>query len=480
MEERASKCVDASPSVSPFMAWGKPDVDPSPSWLHAIASNDSSVRSLCVLPSRAFDEGVQIALARALRANAVVERLSASGRALTLASAREFANAIASNATLKAVNLGDESFGDASEGTSALNVVLDGVAANAGLETIALDGKGVSDSSACALARALRGCATLREISIGRNPALSGRGLKTALDGASGAFEALDASESELDDDGAEALKGLLSSSKVSMRELSVARCVFTNEGLSALGSGLAACATLRRLNASGVRLGDGGAATFFARTKDDGVEGELAEIDLAECGICEARDVEALDAFLRAARRSSAVNLRGNAFGDAGMYVLAAGAFSARAPQSLDLSSCGLTARAVDALKVPLSTSTSLSVFDNPKLGDDGISRLFAAADASSVSCLDLGAVGLTTNGLSAIVEALKSAQTFTNLRTLIIGGNPGAQEDSWERLVTNLRGVRPSLDVAWRAADGGDDSKLQRDAQGRVIGVDNSHGLP
>lgn len=71
-------------------------------------------------------------------------------------------------------------------------------------------------------------------------------------------------------------------------------------------------------------------------------------------------------------------------------------------------------------------------------------------------------------------MVKSFGDDQTFPNLRTLVIGGNPGAQEDAWEGLVNNLRAIRPALDVAWRAADGGDDSKLQRDESGRVTGVE------
>jgi hypothetical protein len=118
--------------------------------------------------------------------------------------------------------------------------------------------------------------------------------------------------------------------------------------------------------------------------------------------------------------------------------------------------------------------------LFDNPTLGDEGVGRLFSAAESSSVTCLDLGAVGLTAVGLKSVLEALKNPKTFENLRTFVIGGNPGAQDDEWEQLVNNLRTIRPCLDVAWRAADGGDSEKLQRDAQGRVIGVDPSQGLP
>ena len=82
---------------------------------------------------------------------------------------------------------------------------------------------------------------------------------------------------------------------------------------------------------------------------------------------------------------------------------------------------------------------------------------------------------MGLTVEGLRAVVKAFENPETFADLRTLVVGGNPGAQDDEWERLVNNLRAIRPELDVAWRAADGGDDSKLTRDATGRVISVDN-----
>ena len=475
------------------MAWGKPNPDiapgarDAPPWLDAIEKNDPKLISLHVLRMRAFDEALQVATAKALETNTHLEHFYASGHRVSMSSAHAWAASLAVNETLKSLCIGDDAFGttidanDGGDGKSALEATLRGVAHSSSLELLDLEYKGVTDASADAIGKAMAQCATLREIRLGRNTALSGTGLTKALAGAvdGGVLEVLDLTDSALDVDGSNAVRELLASS-CPVRTLGLTRCTLSNDGLQAIGAGIASCASLQRLDVSGLKLGDGGAAACFGGAHFTGVTSELSEIELVECGVCDGEDIKALDAFLRCAPRSRVVNLRGNAFGDSGLEVFASGAFSTRAPESLDVGSCGLTSSAVDALKVPIAMSTSLSLFDNPKLGDDGVVRLFAAAESSSVVCLDLGAVGLTVNGLKSVIEALKNLKTFENLRTFVIGGNPGAQGDEWEQLVNDLRAIRPSLDVAWRAADGGDSEKLQRDAQGRVVGVDPSQGLP
>ena len=475
------------------MAWGKPNPDiapgarDAPPWLDAIEKNDEKLTSLHVLRVREFDEALQVATAKALETNTHLEHFYASGHRVSMTSAHAWAASLAVNETLKSLCIGDDAFGTATDagdgvdGKSALEATLRGVAHSSSLELLDLEYKGVTDASAEALGKALMQCATLREIRLGRNTALSGAGLTKALAGAvdGGSLEVLDLSDSALENDGANAVRELLASS-CPVQALGLTRCALAHDGLQLIGAGVASCATLRRLDMSGVKLGGGGAVACFGGAHFTDMTTKLSEIELVECGVCDEEDIKALNAFLCSTPHSSVVNLRGNAFGDSGLEVFASGAFSARAPHFLDLGSCGLTPRAVDALKVPLATSTSLSLFDNPKLGDEGVGRLFSAAESSSVTCLDLGAVGLTAVGLKSVLEALKNPKTFENLRTFVIGGNPGAQDDEWEQLVNNLRTIRPCLDVAWRAADGGDSEKLQRDAQGRVIGVDPSQGLP
>jgi hypothetical protein len=261
------------------------------------------------------------------------------------------------------------------------------------------------------------------------------------------------------------------------LKRLNLTRCGIPAEGLRAVGAGLAARASVELLELSGVKLGKGGAHACFG----DGLftsgtqKLSITAVELVQCEIEDIKDVEALDSFLAACPNLVNANLRGNAFGDAGLAILAKSAFESHVPESLDIGSCAITAGAADSLAFALKASKSLALFDNAGLGDVGVAKIFDAGQGSSLTLLDLGAVGLTVEGLRAVVKTFENPQTFTELRTLVVGGNPGAQDDEWEQLINNLRAIRPDLDVAWRAADGGDDSKLKRDATGRVISVEN-----
>ena len=460
------------------MAWGKPSAEP-PAWLAMCAANDGRLTSIIVPRSRAFDEETQIALAKALEENERVLEVYASGHAVSVKAARAFAVMLAVNVTLKSICLGDENFGGMVEvegdgrATSALQETLRGCAHAAALETMDLERKGVTNDDGEAIGKVLSQSATMREVRLGRNEGLGAEGYSKAFAGASESvsLEILDLTDNVLDDASARALGALLSSS-CPIKRLGLTRCEIGTEGLRALGDGLTSRANVERLELSGVKLGTGGAAALFgARTTTTNV----LEIDLTQCGIEDEADVRALSGFLGASPKLLGVNLRGNAFGDAGASSLAVGAFASRAPESLDLGSCKLTAGAMDALSNAIKSSKTLSLFDNA-LGDEGVANIFAQSSGSSLEVLDLGAVGLSVDGLRAVVVALRNPDAFERLHTLIVGGNPGCQADDWERVVSDLRSNRPNLDVAWRAADGNSDdaNRLKRDDAGRVIAIE------
>lgn len=461
------------------MAWGKPSPDDAadkPAWLPRLEKNDPTLTSLHVLRFRPFDEALQVATAKALEENDSLVEFYASGHRVSGVGAEAWAKMLAINVKLQSLCIGDDEFGSTLEEggeMSALDVVLKGLAHSATMEKIDLEYKGVRDASGEAIGRFMSQCGSLKEVRLGRNDKLSETGYRAVFAGASegGSLEALDLSDSKLDDGSARALADVLRST-CPIKTLGLTRCELTGDGLAALGSGLAKCDQLRHLELSGVKLGNGGADACFSQLAGEKLR--VSEGNFVQCGISEPRDVQGLDAFLCANSELTNVNLRGNEFGDDGLAHLSRGAFAAHTPASIDFGSCGITSSGMECLKFALTGSTSLSLFDNPKLGDDGVAKLFDAARESSVTMLDLGAVGLSAAGLEAMVKSFGDDLTFPNLRTLVIGGNPGAQEDAWEGLVNNLRAIRPALDVAWRAADGGDDSKLQRDDSGRVTGVE------
>ena len=462
------------------MAWGKsaPEGD-RPSWLARIEANDAALRSVHVLRVRAFDEATQIATAKALEENEHVREFYASGHRVSAPAARAWAACLAINTSIKSMCVGDETFGDnGDDGTeSALETTLRGAAHGAALERLDLEYKGVRDEHGRALGKCMAQCA-MRELRLGRNEKLGAVGYAATFNGASegATLETLDLTDNALDTASASALGEFLKS-PCPLKRLGLTRCAIGAEGLRAVGAGLASRASVEALEMNGVKLGKGGAHACFG----DGLftigtqKLSITAVEFVQCEIEDAKDVEALDSFLAACPNLVSANLRGNAFGDAGLATLAKGAFGTRVPESLDLGACAITVDAADSLGFVLKASKSLALFDNAGLGDAGVAKIFGAGQGSSLTLLDLGAVGLTVEGLRAVVKAFENPQTFSDLRTLVVGGNPGAQDDEWERLVNNLRAIRPELDVAWRAADGGDDSKLTRDATGRVISVDN-----
>lgn len=457
------------------MAWGKPAPEGNaPSWLMRIEKNDATLTSVHVLRVRPFDESLQIDTAKALEGNEHVREFYASGHRVTTRAARAWAECFAINSSIASLCIGDESFGDACEEGCALDEALKGLAHSAAIERIDLEYKGVRDESGKAIGKVLEQSGSVRELRMGRNENFGAVGYEAVFAGAkSGAtLETLDLTDNTLDSDAARALGNFLKGSSC-MKRLGLTRCSVKAEELREIGAGLAQeKASLERLEMSGVNLGDGGAESCFG-SFGTGPKTNFLEFEFVQCDIKEARDVEALDSLLRASPKCVNVNLRGNAFGDSGLATLANGAFASRTPESIDLGSCGLTGASADSLIFALNGSSSISLFDNA-FGDAGVGKIFDSARGCPVKLLDLGAVGLTVEGLRALVQALENAETFPNLQTLVIGGNPGAQDDDWEGLVNKLRAVRPSLDVAWRAADGGDDSKFQRDDTGRIIGVE------
>jgi len=468
-------CALRRASFDVAMAWGS---SASPSWLERIARNDPTLTSVHVLRGVTFDEATQIAAANALGSNTCVREFYASGRAVSVDAARAWSACLMRNRSLRSLCLGDDGFGrevvEDGNATSALRETLRGCAEARALERLDLENKGVLDADGEALGRVLASCRTLREIGLGRNPELGARGYAAALAGAreGGTLEALDLTDNALDEDAARAL-GTFLGVESPMKTLTLARCAIGVEGLGALGAGLRARAGVERLVMSGTKLGGGGAEACFGSGT---TSTNIVDIELVQCEIEEARDVAALDSFLAASPGLRNANLRGNAFGDAGLVTLAKGAFAAHAPESLDLGSCKITARAVDALACAIKSSKALSLFDNADIGDAGAAKIFADASGSTLEILDLGAIGLTVAGLREISRALERADAFDRLRTLVLGGNPGAQDDDWESLIDEIRGRRPGLDVAWRAADGNSDdaNRLKRDADGRVVGIE------
>jgi hypothetical protein len=131
-----------------------------------------------------------------------------------------------------------------------------------------------------------------------------------------------------------------------------------------------------------------------------------------------------------------------------------------------------------------------TLSLFGNEALGDVGAGEMLEAArcgGGAGLKTLDIGGCGVEQAGLVRMCEALMETEAkgetrrpggeeeeggaqpalLPALETLVVGGNPGVQGDGWEAALGRLREARPGLDVAWRAADAGDDQQSQQQGQ-------------
>ena len=181
------------------------------------------------------------------------------------------------------------------------------------------------------------------------------------------------------------------------------------------------------------------------------------------------------------------------------------------RGVRVLDVGSNGLgPAGASELVRHASTTLQNLSLFGNEAISDNGIDGILEAAGAgtaggasSFLRVLDIGGCGVEEAGLVRACEVLMrtappsdadadadgrmaergdginagddapdeslslSFSLFPELETLVVGGNPGVQGDAWEVTLGRLRDVRPRLDVAWRAADAGDDHQSRQQGQ-------------
>ena len=158
--------------------------------------------SLCIMPFRRFGAAECVALCAGLPSTGVVELL-ASGHAIGEAGAAAVGRLLAQHHALRRLAIGDASFGDC--GAEAL--LLGMGEAPCGLEALQLDFKGLGEPGARAVGALLCRAATLRELTLARNP-LRDCGLDALGEGlrAAAALETLDLSETQVEASGVDAL----------------------------------------------------------------------------------------------------------------------------------------------------------------------------------------------------------------------------------------------------------------------------------
>ena len=213
------------------------------------------------------------------------------------------------------------------------------------------------------------------------------------------------------------------------------------------------------------MRLGDDGAVALAG---EDVSSFFPARVSVRGCAV----GADGARALARACGASTeTLILRDNALGDAGALAVAAALSSTESSRlaSLDLGCVGVGAAGTAAVARAARGVRDLSLFGNASMGNEGL-MAFAGDDPetsralSALRSLDLGGCGADEAGLVAFADALaRDAARLPMLETLVVGGNPGTQGDAWEPALARLRETRPGLDVAWRAADAGENPETQ-----------------
>ena len=468
------------------MAWGK--TVGVASWVERLKANDASLTSVTVFRGRLFGPDEAAAVSAALRTNTHLLELYASGHAMDAATAATLAEALTENTTLQSLCVGDDAFGDAG-----LAALAPGVAKSASLRSLDLENKGIGDAGAAALGDALAtarsgGHPSLRAINLSRNAALGPEGLAAVCAGAKTLANLQKLILRDLNASGvaADAVAELVASARrLAVLDLSGATLDVAAGDVARLRAGLDRRHISARagdgdgdmsddpeplaLELDGVALGDGGAVALAGGAEDGGASGFVAaRVSLRGCAV----GADGARALARACGASTeTLVLRENALGDAGARAVAAALASNETSRlsSLDLGRNGVGAGGAAAVARGARGVRDLSLFGNATMGNEGL-MAFAAGDAetsralSALRSLDLGGCGADEAGLVAFAEALAGdAARLPRLETLVVGGNPGTQGDAWEPALERLRETRPGLDVAWRAADAGENPETE-----------------
>lgn len=470
------------------MAWGK--TVGVASWVERLKANDASLTSVTVFRGRLFGPDEAAAVSAALRTNTHLLELYASGHAMDAATAATLAEALAENTTLQSLCVGDDAFGDAG-----LAALAPGVAKSTSLRSLDLENKGIGDAGAAALGDALAtarsgGHPSLRAINLSRNAALGPEGLAAVCAGAKTLANLQKLILRDLNASGvaADAVAELVASARrLAVLDLSGATLDVAAGDVARLRAGLDRRHISARagdgdgdmsddpeplaLELDGVALGDGGAVALAGGAEDGGASGRFraARVSLRGCAV----GADGARALARACVASTeTLVLRENALGDAGARAVAAALASNEtfsSLSSLDLGRNGVGAGGAAAVARGARGVRDLSLFGNATMGNEGL-MAFAAGDAetsqalSALRSLDLGGCGADEAGLVAFAEALAGdAARLPRLETLVVGGNPGTQGDAWEPALERLRETRPGLDVAWRAADAGENPETE-----------------
>jgi hypothetical protein len=497
------------------MAWGaRPASQPIDDLVARLAADDPALPALALLPARRFGEADALALAAAMATNTNCIALHLDGRAVSPAGAAALAAALGKRplgARLDTLALGDAAFG----GGAGLVALAEGLAAAARerspgspplVGTLDLEGTGVGPGGAAALAQAASATTTttprpFASLGLARNPGLGDAGA-AALARALPRLTSLDVRACGLGPVGAAALVAFVPTPTHPSSTPCLLRCLRAGGG-DALGAGggsalgsIALVGHLEELHLTGAGEAAGeapdGASPGDAAAHEVGrafaspapPPWHLHTLNLAGSGTT---DVGV--ASLSAAMAVPGCTLRTLDLGGAAAAAEedGAGGGGGRPPRPpitdigasrlgdamaegptclahLDLSRTAVTGVGAVKLLPPGGPSPASLCLAGAPLGDAGGRQLadaLGAGGGAALVTLDLAACGLGGAGVGALAAVLERAPATAApaLRTLVLGGNPGATAGGgMGGVCARLRAVRPSLDVAWTVGDAGE----------------------
>jgi len=254
-----------------------------------------------------------------------------------------------------------------------------------------------------------------------------------------------------------------------------------TTAMMNALGEGFVSNKSLKRVTLDGTKVGAYELLKGISRAKrtNKSEKSNVIEISLANCALNDDNSkTNAVVGFLLSdfAESVEIVNLNGNALGDWKVAQLAGAIQGGFCQNMLEIDIGGNDLSDATILKRLLFGKTKikrLSCFENVNLlkSKENVAKFFEDAEtpsAGSSPCeyLDVGACGMELEELTLFAESIRKHKTaFVNLKTLVLGGNPGACAlgDAFENELKLLKESMSSLDIAWKANDSGDIDKFK-----------------
>mmetsp|Transcript_1308 Transcript_1308/g.2215 ORF Transcript_1308/g.2215 Transcript_1308/m.2215 type:complete len:619 (+) Transcript_1308:69-1925(+) len=409
-----------------------------------LIANDSTLKSICLVPPKRFNDEDAEQICDALEANTFCHEMLASGHSLSEASCKRIAHMLQTNTTLQTLSVGDSSLG------AAARILFEGLAHNLSLTALDMESKGLTSEACIALADALnrrqdKKAAPMASLRLSRNPAIS-TAFSNLLEAP--APRVLQLCECALGAKHGESIGQWIARgvTDLDLRDNSA----FGSDGVEKLMEAILKPKdlqppALRSLRLDGCAIGDDGLeviADAFARgLAVEDLFVERCEIMLPGC--------EMLSKAL-SAQQLRTLSVRANVIGDEGCSLLT------RCAQRLDLSSTSLTGQVLSALgEQPL---LSLELFSNPTLGPS-VSTWCAALASEQwqrLEYLDLGGCALQDEGFLCLVTLLlERPSLMPALTCLCLGANDVKEDEAKSDLVERLSVAREGrLKVIWQNA--------------------------